>query len=169
MTIIWCIAPEILSATDRIFCHSGLFFAPLPPMDPENQNFEKLKKTPEDINILHMCTINDNHMMYDSWDIECDGQIFLSFWTTFCPFTPIKTQKIKICKNWKKHLKILSFMYDVWLVVCIVPEIWSKTDRFFCYFGPFFCTFILLTTWKIKILKKWKNCLETLSFYTSVP
>ena len=54
MTIIWCIVPEIWSATDIIFSHSGPFFAILPPIDPENQNFEKLKKkkTPEDITIL---------------------------------------------------------------------------------------------------------------------
>ena len=57
--------PEILSATDRIFCHSGPFFAPLPLMDLENQNFEKMKKNPEDI-ILQICTINDSHMMYGS-------------------------------------------------------------------------------------------------------
>ena len=31
MTIIWCMVPEILSATDRIFCHFGPFFALLPP------------------------------------------------------------------------------------------------------------------------------------------
>ena len=36
--------PEIWSATDRIFCHSGSLFAILPPIDPENQNFEKMKK-----------------------------------------------------------------------------------------------------------------------------
>ena len=33
------------------------------PDDPENQNFEKLKETPGDIIILHMSTINGNHMM----------------------------------------------------------------------------------------------------------
>ena len=32
-------------------------------VDPENQNFEKMKKTSEDIIILQMCTINDNHIM----------------------------------------------------------------------------------------------------------
>ena len=34
------------SATDRIFCHYEFFFAFLlpPPMDPENLNFEKLKR-----------------------------------------------------------------------------------------------------------------------------
>ena len=40
-------------------------------MDPENQNFEKMKKTPEDIIILQMCTINDSHMMYDSIYNSC--------------------------------------------------------------------------------------------------
>ena len=36
------------------------------PMDPENQNFEKMKKSLEDIIILQMCAINDNHMQYCS-------------------------------------------------------------------------------------------------------
>ena len=54
--------PEIWSATDRIFCRSGPFFALLPPMDPENQHFGKINNTPEDI-ILQKRTINDGHMM----------------------------------------------------------------------------------------------------------
>ena len=49
----------------------------------ENQNFEKLKNAPGDIIILQMCTINENHMMYGSSDMDCDGQHFLSFWTIF--------------------------------------------------------------------------------------
>ena len=40
---------EIWSATDRIFCHFGLFFALLPPNNLKNQNFEKMKKMPRDI------------------------------------------------------------------------------------------------------------------------
>ena len=39
---------------------------------------------------LHMCTINDNHMMYGSWRI-------------FCPFTVLTTQKIRILKKNKKN------------------------------------------------------------------
>ena len=59
--------PKIWSTTNRIFCHFGQCFALLPPNNPENQNFKKMKKkTPGDIIILHMCTINDNHMMYGS-------------------------------------------------------------------------------------------------------
>ena len=58
--------PEILSATDRIFCHFGQFFAYLPPKNPKNQNFEKIKKAPGDIIILHKCTKNHDHMLYFS-------------------------------------------------------------------------------------------------------
>ena len=58
-----------------------------PPNNPKNQNFEKIKKPRGDIITLQLCTINDNHMMYGSWDMECDKHNFLSFWTVFCPFT----------------------------------------------------------------------------------
>ena len=78
-------------------------FYPPPPNNPKNQNFEKMKKkpnkTPRDIIILHTYTINDNHIMYVSGDMECDGQIFLLFWTILCPFTPTMTQRIKILKK----------------------------------------------------------------------
>ena len=58
--------PEILSMTDRFFCHFGPFFALLTPYNPNIQNFGKMKKTTGDIIILHMCNTNDNHMMYGS-------------------------------------------------------------------------------------------------------
>ena len=67
---------EKWSATDKIFCHFGLLFvlyrphqtppAPSPPNNPKNQNFGKMKKLPGDIITLHMCTINDNYIMYGS-------------------------------------------------------------------------------------------------------
>ena len=74
-----------------IFCHFGPFLAlsppsPLPPDNLENQNFEKLKKIAGDIIILHMCTINDNHLMYGSWDMDQDGQNFFVILDCFLPF-----------------------------------------------------------------------------------
>ena len=54
-------------ACDRCNCffYFRLFFALLPPNNPENQNFWKMKKkTLRDIINLHMCIINDNHMMH---------------------------------------------------------------------------------------------------------
>ena len=42
------------------------FFALLPPKNPKNQKFEKMKNIAGDIIILHICTKNYNHMMYGS-------------------------------------------------------------------------------------------------------
>ena len=44
--------PEIWSATDKNFCHLERFLPFYPPMDPENQNFEKIKIMSGDINFF---------------------------------------------------------------------------------------------------------------------
>ena len=76
-----------------------------PPNNPENQNLKKMKKAPEDVIILHMCTKNHDHTMYASRDMECDRQKdnFLSFWAISCPFTPLLAPQIKIWKKCKKN------------------------------------------------------------------
>ena len=53
--------PEIWSMIDRIFCHFGIFVALLSPNNKENQDFEKMKKTPGDIIILHKCSNNHDY------------------------------------------------------------------------------------------------------------
>ena len=64
------------------FLSFWVIFCPFTFDHPENQNFEIIK-TPKDIIILHMCTINDDQMMYVSWDMQCYGHNFLSFWAIF--------------------------------------------------------------------------------------
>ena len=87
--------PEIWSATDRIFFVILDIFCPFPPPPPspnipKNQNFEKLKKTPGDIIILHKCAKKHDHMLYCSLDMACNKyNCYSSFWATFCPFTPL--------------------------------------------------------------------------------
>ena len=51
---------------DKTFCNIGHLLPFYPTMEQENQNFKKMKKITGDIIILHMCTINENHMMYGS-------------------------------------------------------------------------------------------------------
>ena len=130
----------------------------------KNQNLEEMKKTPEDIIILHMCTKNDNHMMYSYWDIECDRQNFLSFKTIFCCFTPLTTWKIKILKQWRKKEK------KAWRYYHFTQEShkWQSYDVWFLKFGAWQReSFDILNrflpspppplrTGKIKILKNWK-------------
>ena len=118
--IIWCAIPEIWSDIDIIFVLLGHLLPFYPSNDPENQSFEKMKKMPVDIIILDMCTINDDHMMYGSWDMECDRQNFLS-----CPFTPEQPVKSKFWKNGKKipwryypftHVYHKWWSCDVWFL-----------------------------------------------------
>ena len=137
------------------------------PCTPEKSKFWENG----DIVILHMYNINDNHVMYCSWDIECNRQIFLSFWTIFSPFTPLKTWKIKILKKWKNHLEILSFYTCTINDNHVMSGSWDMKygGQNFLSFWTVFCPFTLTTTQKIKILKNWKECLETLSFYACVP
>ena len=118
--------------TERIFCHFGQFFAHLPPKNPENQNFEKMKKIPGDIIMLNKCTKNHDHMLCCSWDMahdRCNG--YFSFWAIFCPFTPLTARKMKISNKWKKYLEMSSFYTSVPKIMIIwytVPEIWHVTD-----------------------------------------
>ena len=80
-------------------------FLPFQPLDNlKNQNFN-IEKTPGDIIILHICTINGNNIMYCSWDKEHNRHNFLPFWTVFCPFTPLGTQKINFLKKMEKTLE----------------------------------------------------------------
>ena len=131
-----------------ILDHFFSFF--YPPNNPKNKNFEKMKITPRDIIILHKCTINGNHMMYGSRDMMHDRQNFLSFWTVFCPFTPLTTQKIKILKNWKKHLEISSFYKNHdHMLYCSLDMVGNRFNYF--SFWALSCPFTSLTAKKIKI------------------
>ena len=95
-------------------------FLPFNPLTTEKiKVLKKWKKCFEILIILQMCTINDNRMLYGPWDVEHDGQDFLSLWAIFCPFTTLSPlpppppppplppqkknpQKIKILKKAKK-------------------------------------------------------------------
>ena len=105
----------------------GHFLLFNPPNNPKNQNFEKIKKKKcKVIIILQLRNTNDNHLMYGSWDMECDRQNFLWFWDIFYPFTPLTTKKIKILKKYKKHLKILSFytcLPQMKIILYMAPKI----------------------------------------------
>ena len=56
----------------NLFFTLGYFLPFYPSNSWRNQNLEKVKKTPRDIIILHMCTKNYDQMMYSSWDMVCN-------------------------------------------------------------------------------------------------
>ena len=82
-------------------------FSPFTPLTAQKMKIsKKWKKTPEDIINLQNCTKNHGHTVYCSWDMESDGcNCYLSFWSIFCLLPP-NSPKMKISKQWKKHLEI---------------------------------------------------------------
>ena len=77
----------------------------------------------------------------------------------FRPFTPLKTPKNKILKKWKNFLEISSFYTCVTKITiwCMVPEIWSETDRIFCYSGSLFTLLPPYGPRKPKFWENWKK------------
>ena len=77
--------------------------------------------------------------MYHKWqsyDMGCDGQNVLSYWTIFCTFTSLTTWKIEILKKWKTHLEILSFYTCVQKIMIICYCSWDMvSDTCNCYFS----------------------------------
>ena len=61
---------------------------PAPTNNTKNQNFEKLKKNPEDIIILHKCTKNHDHMKYCSLEMARSKFNSFSFLAIFSLLRP---------------------------------------------------------------------------------
>ena len=139
----------------------GHFLPFYPPNSPKNQNFEKMKKMPGDIIILHKCVKNHDHMLYCSWDMACDRcNCYFSFWAIFCPFTPLTAWKMKISKKWKKHLEMSSFYTSVpkIMIICnTVPEIWQVTDVIVIFHFGLFFALLPLTAQKNQNCKKMRK------------
>ena len=145
-------------------CYFGPFFAllPPPPNIPENQNFEKMEKA-SDVIILNLCNKKHDHMMYAYSDIECDRHNFCHFrqFSALLPhYWPWKLKfgknVINTCRYYPfTHAYHKSRSYDVWFLIHKVQRADRSTD--FPVILGHFCPLTLLTTQKIKILKKWKK------------
>ena len=133
MTVIWCTVPEIWSAIDRTFCHSGPSLVlsppsfPLLPYEPKKSKFWKNEKNTW--RYYYFTNVYHKWQLYDVWFLRYGAQrtrFFVVLDYFFLSYA-LTTRKIK-----SDGQNVLSF----WTV---------------------FCPFILLTIQKIKILKNWKK------------
>ena len=76
-----------------------------------------------------MCTINQDHMMYGSWDIKCKGQSFLSF-------EPPNNQKNQNFEKIKMPGEIIILHLCTTNDNHMMNGSWD-TDRIFRHFGLF--------------------------------
>ena len=126
--------------------------------NPNNQNFEKLKKLLE-ISLFYTCVSRTSHMRYGSWDIEW-GTIFFVILGHILPFYPPNNPENQTFEKIKKasgdviilHMCTKNhdhMMYASWDMKC-------GRDSFLSFWA-IFSPFTPLTTQKIKILKNEKN------------
>ena len=94
-------APEIWNVTE-FFVILGHFLPFYPTNNPKNQNFEKMKKTPGDIIILHTCIKNHDqcYTIPEIWHMT--DVIYISYFGPFSAILPPKSPKKQNFKKWKK-------------------------------------------------------------------
>ena len=140
-------------------------------------------KAPGDIIPLNMCTINQGHMMYDSWDIKSKEQsqkdkVFCHFGPFLLPFDPPNNPKNQILKKKKKKkmpegiifhfpLYILYFTtnnnHDVWFLIYQ-----ARQKEFFVVLG-YFLPFNPSNNPENQNFEKMKNVHADIIIYKSVP
>ena len=118
-------------------------FCPYAPLWTQKIKILKLwKKTPGAITILQRCTMNDNHMMYGSWDMERDGHFGLFHFGPFfsLPIPPPpnhQNQNFEKWKNtWRYHVTQMhqkSWSYATFFKIRCVTDV-----IFIFHFGLFF-------------------------------
>ena len=125
MTVIWCMIPEIWSATKFFVILNH--FCPFTCLTTWKIKILKKWKKTGDIILLHICTMNDNHMMYGSWDMKCDWQNLLSFWTILSPFMPQQPEKSKFWTEKNTMDVIVIFHFGLFLPFYPLnfPEKWN--------------------------------------------
>ena len=156
------------------FVNLGHFLPFSPTNILKNENFENMRRTSGDIIILQMCIINDNYIMYGSWNVECKGQNFLSFWTIFRPSTPLTTPKIIIFRKWKHTWRnYFTHVYNHTIndnhMMYGSGDMERDGQKFLSFWIIFFPFYTPNKPKKSKFWKNEKNHVKILSFYTCVP
>ena len=161
---------------DRIFLSFCTIFSPFTPL--ATQKIETLKNWKKDLEIssFYICAPQMTitwcmvHQIWSTIDRILDN--FLPYPTNNPEIEifkkPKKQKKKKKKKTWRYHHFTLRctkshnpMLYCSWDMTCDICN--------YFLFWAIFCFFTTLTVQKVKILKKWKKCLEISSFYTSEP
>ena len=130
---------------NKFLSFQAIFCSFRPLLTPKYKILKKCKKHQEIFYILlHMCAINQDHMIYGSWDIKVLRTEFFIVLGHFCPLIFLATQKIKILKKQKSICRYYRFTpvyhkwwsYDMWFL-----KYRARQTEFFVisgYFLPFY-------------------------------
>ena len=144
------------------FLDCFLLFYSSPLTNQKIKILKKMKKLPGDIIILQRCTINDNPMMYGSWDTKHDRQNFFSFWIIFLPFYPpnnLKNQNFEKMKKMPGHIITLqrgTKNHDH-MLQCFLDMEHNRCNCYFSFWAIFLPFYLPNAPKKSKFKKMKKN------------
>ena len=142
---------------DRIFSGVGLFFALLPPNNPENQNFEKIN-TWRYYDFTH---VYHKWQSYDIWFLSMESYgknfVILDRFLLFYPNNNSQNQNFLKMKEISRDIIILH--------MCTINDMYKmhgswdmeRNKQNFLSLWTIFLPFYPPNARKIKILKKWKK------------
>ena len=153
-----CMIPEMWSTTDRFSSHFGSFYTPHPLTTQRIKILKKWKKkTPRDIIIVHKCTINDNNIIYGSWDMKYNRQFFFVI-SGHLGGINLKNENIKEM-NWRYHILHKCTKNHDHRLYCSWDMAHDGCNCYFSFWAVLF-SFTHLTAQKMKVSKKWKKHLR---------
>ena len=126
MKIIWCMVPEIWSATDIIFSHFRPFFAVLPHLQPEKSKLKKKNtKKKKRVEIYYFTQVYQKSWSYAipflrfTFVDECN--CYFSFWAIFWAIFFLKWEK-------RPEISLYTCLPKIMIRWCTIREIWCTTD-----------------------------------------
>ena len=105
------------------------------------------------IPVYHISQYDLQFQRYWAWQTDISN--FGYFFALLPPKNPQKSNFWKM-----KKLQEIPWFYTCApkiTIICTVPEIWSKRDKMFCHFGPFFALLPHQQSTKSKFWKNEKN------------
>ena len=99
----------------KFFVIVGHFLHFHPTNNLKNKDFDKMKKPPWSIIILHKCTKNHDHVLHCFWDMAAhDGcNFYFSFWAIFCTSTPLTAWKSKLKEKIEKTPGDIIILHNI--------------------------------------------------------
>ena len=84
-----------------------------------------MKKNPGNMILFHMCNINEDHLIYGSWNIRHHTENFCHFGSFFTFSSPWQSGKSKFWKIWRNTWRYYHFThayhkwqsYDAWFLI----------------------------------------------------
>ena len=128
--------PEIWNTTENFLPFWTIFYPFTSLTTLKFKILKKRKKRSLEILSFYTCVPKMTIIWFMVPEISSTTEIFLSFWTIFCPFSPLIIQKLKFKKNEKNIWSYYFFTH--------MYHKWQSSDVWFLRYGVWQTEFFVI-------------------------